>query len=82
MLYSTIFIRYYLLLRLRAFIPLLTILRYTSTDSLGNVSTAVRVINVVDTTAPVITVLGTNPINDVEYGSNYSDAGATATDNS
>ena len=52
---------------------------YTATDASGNVTKAYRVINVVDTTGPVITILGTNPIT-VEYGSDYVDAGATATD--
>lgn len=33
-----------------------------------------------DTTAPVITVFGENPV-DIEYNSVYTDAGATATDN-
>ena len=53
---------------------------YTATDSLGNTSTATRIINVVDTTPPVITILGDNPATS-ELGSNYTDAGATATDN-
>jgi hypothetical protein len=38
-------------------------------------------ITVVDTTAPVITLLGSNPIT-VEAGDTYSDSGAIATDNS
>ena len=54
-------------------------LTYVATDPSGNTATATRTVNVVDTTAPVITVLGTNPIT-VEYGSDYVDAGATATD--
>ena len=53
---------------------------YTATDSLGNTSTATRIINVVDTIPPVITILGDNPASS-ELGSNYTDAGATATDN-
>ena len=39
-----------------------------------------RTVNVVDTTAPVIALLGSNPI-DVEVDSVYTDAGATASDN-
>jgi hypothetical protein len=39
-----------------------------------------RTVNVVDTTKPVITLLGTTPI-DIEVGSSYTDAGATALDN-
>ena len=50
---------------------------YTATDSSGNQGIATRTVNVVDTTAPVITVLGNDPVT-VEVGSTYSDAGATA----
>jgi hypothetical protein len=53
---------------------------YTASDSLGNTTTATRIINVVDTVAPVITILGDNPATS-ELGANYTDAGATATDN-
>ncbi len=52
---------------------------YTATDKDGNTATASRTVNVVDTTAPVITVTGDNPAT-VEFGGTYSDAGATATD--
>ncbi|MGB1009783.1 MAG: DUF1800 family protein, partial [Thiolinea sp.] len=55
---------------------------YRATDAAGNTATAARVVNVVlapDTTAPVITINGDNPL-DVLQGSNYIDAGATATD--
>ncbi len=52
---------------------------YTATDSSGNQGTATRTVNVVDTTAPVITVLGNNPVN-IQVGSVYNDAGASATD--
>ena len=45
----------------------------------GNTATATRTVNVVDTTAPVITVTGTNPAT-VELGGTYTDSGATATD--
>ena len=38
-----------------------------------------RTVNVVDTTAPVLTIVGDNPAT-VELGSTYTDAGATATD--
>ena len=40
---------------------------YTATDLDGNTATATRTVNVVDTTAPVITVLGDNPAT-AEYG--------------
>ena len=52
---------------------------YTSSDAAGNTSTATRTVNVVDTTAPVLTLTGDNPAT-VELGSTYSDPGATATD--
>jgi P2-related tail formation protein len=50
---------------------------YTATDANGNTGTATRTVNVVDTTAPVITILGLNPIN-IGLGSDYTDAGATS----
>ena len=52
---------------------------YTATDASGNSSTATRTVNVVDTTDPVLTITGDNPVS-VELGSSYSDAGATAAD--
>ena len=52
---------------------------YTATDLDGNTATATRTVNVVDTTAPVVTVTGDNPAT-VELGTTYTDAGATATD--
>jgi hypothetical protein len=54
---------------------------YTATDSSGNISTATRTVNVVaDTTAPVITILGSSS-EVVRKNSVYIDAGATALDN-
>ncbi|KKT86448.1 MAG: hypothetical protein UW86_C0031G0001, partial [Microgenomates group bacterium GW2011_GWA1_Microgenomates_45_10] len=55
---------------------------YTATDRSGNTTTATRTVNIagIDTTAPVITILGVNPV-DVIVGTTYIDAGATATDN-
>ena len=52
---------------------------YSATDAAGNTSTATRTVNVVDTTNPVLTIIGNNPVS-VELGSSYTDAGATATD--
>ena len=52
---------------------------YTATDLDGNTATATRTVNVVDTTAPVVTVTGDNPAT-VELGGTYADAGATAAD--
>ena len=53
------------------------IITYTATDASGNEATAVvRTVNVVDTTAPVITV--TSGTDTVDQGSTWTDAGATA----
>ena len=52
---------------------------YTATDKDNNTATATRTVNVVDTTAPVVTVTGDNPVT-TELGAEYEDAGATATD--
>jgi hypothetical protein len=53
---------------------------YTTSDAAGNTASQVtRTVNVVDTTAPVITLIG-EAIVTVEAGSDYVDAGATATD--
>lgn len=53
---------------------------YTATDSQSNVKNKTRVVNVIDDVAPVITVLGSNPIS-IPANSVYNDAGATALDN-
>ena len=52
---------------------------YSATDASGNTSTATRTVNVVDTTAPVVTILGNDPVT-VEAGESYTEAGATAND--
>ena len=54
---------------------------YNVSDDAGNAATEVtRVVNVTDTTAPVITLVGDTQIT-VEVGSTYTDLGATASDN-
>ena len=54
---------------------------YNVNDAAGNSATAVvRIVNVVDTTAPVIILTGTNPVV-IEVNTIYVDAGATASDN-
>jgi hypothetical protein len=54
---------------------------FTPIDSINfNIATSSVLINVVDTTPPVITVLGENPIK-IKRGTTYIDAGATSTDN-
>ncbi|MDC0505985.1 DUF5011 domain-containing protein [Candidatus Gracilibacteria bacterium] len=56
-------------------------LSYNYTDVAGNISTTVtRTVNVVDTTAPVITLVGTGNIT-VLRNTSYTDSGATYTDN-
>ena len=52
---------------------------FSATDSNGNTGTATRVVIPVDTTPPVITILGDNPIN-AQVGQPYNDPGATAVD--
>jgi hypothetical protein len=54
---------------------------YVATDASGNIATAFRTVNVVDTTAPVVTVTGSATVTH-EFNEPYTDAGATATDNS
>ena len=57
------------------------VVTYDVTDSSGNPAVQVtRTVNVVDTTIPVITLVGANP-QTVEVGSPYVELGATATDN-
>ncbi len=53
---------------------------YNVVDAVGNVATPVtRTINVVDVTAPIINLEGTNP-QVIEVGTAYSEFGATVTD--
>ncbi|MGC8844308.1 MAG: immunoglobulin-like domain-containing protein [Candidatus Hydrogenedens sp.] len=52
---------------------------YSVTDSSNNTVTAQRIVHVVDTTKPVINLLGDNPLV-VECKSTFNDPGATATD--
>ncbi len=57
------------------------IISYDVTDAAGNAATqATRTVIVADTTAPVITLIGSNPVNH-EQGTVYSDPGASAVDN-
>ena len=52
---------------------------YSSSDLDGNTATATRTVNVVDTTAPVVTVTGAATVT-VELGGTYTESGATASD--
>ena len=54
-------------------------LTYTATDPSDNSTTGTRTVNVVDTTAPVITRTGDYPVRH-ELGDAYVDGGETATD--
>lgn len=56
-------------------------LTYTATDSSGNIATATRTVNVADTTAPTITLTGSNPQMVLTGVGTYVEQGATATDN-
>ena len=54
---------------------------YNVSDASGNAATEVtRTVNVVDTTVPVITLIGEGIVT-IEVGTAYADGGATATDN-
>jgi len=54
-------------------------LNYSVTNSIGGVATAARTVMVVDTTPPVITLLGVNPVA-VPINTSFADSGATALD--
>ena len=57
-----------------------TLVTCTATDSNGNSAIPVTFnVNVVDTTPPVISLLGSDPVT-IEVGSSYTDDGATASD--
>ncbi|HTR18865.1 MAG TPA: immunoglobulin-like domain-containing protein [Candidatus Paceibacterota bacterium] len=56
------------------------VVTYTSEDSALNSTSTSRTVHVVDTTKPVITLLGDANVT-LEVGSTYTDAGATASDN-
>ncbi|MBW1298455.1 immunoglobulin-like domain-containing protein [Aquimarina litoralis] len=57
-------------------------IRYNATDASGNMATEfTRTVNVVDTTAPIITLTGANP-QEIELGSGYTELGATTDDGS
>ena len=54
---------------------------YDVVDTVGNAATQVtRTVNVVDTTIPVISLVGSATVS-VNFGATYTDAGATAADN-
>jgi len=55
-------------------------LTYSATDSAGNHATIQRVVNVVDTTPPTMTIVGDNPM-EVSQGTPFIDPGVKVTDN-
>jgi len=55
------------------------VVSYSAVDPSGNERVRTREVQVVDTTAPVITLIGANPLI-VECGETYQDPGATAND--
>ncbi|MCK9345306.1 MAG: DUF5011 domain-containing protein [Candidatus Pacebacteria bacterium] len=53
---------------------------YTATDKAGNIATSTRAVHIlVDTTAPIITILGES-VESIEEGEGFVDKGATASD--
>ena len=52
---------------------------YRAVDSSGNLATARRSVEVVDTIAPIITLVGANSVT-VELGADYTESGSSATD--
>jgi hypothetical protein len=57
-----------------------TYITYTATDRTGHTASATQKVTVVDTTAPVVTLTGANPMT-VECHTGFTDPGATANDN-
>lgn len=55
-------------------------LTYTVTDNSGNTNSVSRIVNVVDSTPPVISILGDNPLN-ISLGDSFFDDGASSLDN-
>ena len=53
---------------------------YTVSDNAGNTGEVIRTVNVIDTTSPVITLIGSSSIDHL-INTTYTDDGATATDN-
>jgi hypothetical protein len=53
---------------------------YSVTDSFGNTTIETRTVRVIDTTKPVISLLGANPMT-IDVGDTFTDPGATVTDN-
>jgi hypothetical protein len=59
--------------------PASYVLSYSATNTAGGVGVATRTVTVVDTTPPVLTLLGSNPMT-LSLGAPFIDPGATASD--
>src|SRR5437667_11830155 len=55
------------------------VLNYSATNAAGAVATTTRTVVVTDTTPPVLTLVGANPLN-LDVGTPFTDPGATAFD--
>jgi len=54
-------------------------LEYSYTDQAGNTGTNIRIAHVVNTNAPIVTVVGSDSVT-IEFGDDYFESGATRTD--
>ena len=54
-------------------------LTYTKVDPSGNTGSTTRTVNVIDTTAPAVTLNGSGTVN-IEFSNNYTELGATWSD--
>lgn len=61
------------------FPPGSTIVTWSVTDSIGNTATTTQTITIIDTTAPVVSIVGANPLT-LNTGDTFTDPGATASD--
>jgi hypothetical protein len=59
--------------------PGIYVVNYSATNTAGAVATTTRTVIVTDTTPPVVTLVGANPLN-LDVGTPFSDPGATASD--
>jgi len=55
------------------------VLNYSTTNTAGAVGIATRTVTVTDTTAPILAIFSSNPLN-LDVGTPFSDPGATASD--
>jgi SH3-like domain-containing protein len=60
-------------------VPAIYILTYARTDVAGNTGSVIRAITVVDTTAPILSIIGSGSLT-IAHGSTWSDPGVSYTD--